>query len=205
MRNLYRALVAIAAVWAFSSSGQATVVSNTQVTVAPVNKVGANYDMNVIQVPPPETDYTEAWFAVTSSTIRAQTWNLDEGSDWYVVNSGDQFGPVTIAANAFTPILQVLLFPTPQPVVTLPQGEVYLGINTGTTFQSSKVRNVFGWLHLNHSGSTLTVIDSAMAYGEPGIIIGSTSPVPEPSFALGLVACSGLIVCRRRSVSCREN
>jgi hypothetical protein len=40
----------------------------------------------------------------------------------------------------------------------------------------------FGWTHLVADASgTLTVADSAMAYGELGIIVGTTQAVPEPS------------------------
>jgi hypothetical protein len=40
----------------------------------------------------------------------------------------------------------------------------------------------FGWAHigLNPAG-TFTVLDSAMAYGERGIVVGTTQAIPEPS------------------------
>lgn len=40
----------------------------------------------------------------------------------------------------------------------------------------------FGWAHLVADASgTLTVVESAITYGEQGIIVGTTQAVPEPS------------------------
>src|SRR5688500_6177303 len=50
------------------------------------------------------SDYTGVAFNYTGSEVSLDFINLDEGSDWYVVNPGDVFSPATIASGQFEPI-----------------------------------------------------------------------------------------------------
>jgi hypothetical protein len=60
-----------------------------------------------------------------------------------------------------------------------PSGDFFLGVHTGDSDGNS--RNIFGWVKLNYDGSSLTYIDSAMAYNETGILVGANTAVPEPA------------------------
>jgi hypothetical protein len=63
-------------------------------------------------------------------------------------------------------------------VINLSTGDFFLGVHTGN---DGNYRNIFGWVKLNYDGSSLTYIDSAVAYNETGILVGANTAVPEPA------------------------
>ncbi len=146
-------------------------------------------------------DYTSTWFAWDGENINVESFNIDEGSDWYVVQPGDVLGSASIGAGQFPVLVNMLDLETePEipPPVKVGAGnagsptEFYLGVTTG---QIGIVdRNVFGWIHLRDPLSTgqLEVIGSAVAYGSKGIVVGTTTVVPEPAslvlVVMGLVS-----------------
>lgn len=147
-------------------------------------------------------DWTGAGFDTASNSLTGITMTADEGSDWYLVNYGDEFSSVTIDDGLFTMVLGVTDAATlVTNTVAMPQGEFYLGVNTGLRFSGPMPsRDVYGWAHLSNNNGTLTMIDNAMAYGELGLYAGTAKAVPEPEptslLVIGLVA--ALVCCRRR-------
>ena len=177
-------------------SAQAIVISNTQILLSPSTQNGANYAITAIQAPD-EFDPTTLWFSkvdgIGKSTLTPITWNVDQEADYYLAQAGATFTAQTVAAGQFTP-----LFTTDTPYsldVTRP-GDFYLGVATSTG--TSSPRTVWGWVHLRNDASGLSVLGSAMAYGEGGIVIGTTTPVPEPGTFVQLgVGLAALAMLRR--------
>jgi hypothetical protein len=130
--------------------------------------------------------YPFPWQALTFTTT-----NIDEGSDWYLADYGDEFSTRTIEAGEFGP-----LWGTWQHETITVSGEFYLGVNTGKGYYEDEdgyfheLRDVFGWVKLRNTPEGIEQLDCAVAYGNGGIIIGTSTVVPEPS-QFGLVA--GLI------------
>ena len=85
--------------------------------------------------------------------------------------------------------------------------DFYLGTSTGEGYDpfmgvEKGRRTAFGWAHLKPSfpgSTTLVMLGNVMSYDSPGIIVGTTTLVPEPGvtalFAVGLI---GIVVRRHR-------
>jgi hypothetical protein len=181
----------------------AIVVSGTNVAILDPQPINSNssFDAQIQQVPDPKGDYTDVIFSYTGNKLGITFADYDEESDWYLAQAGDSFSASTIAANRFTPVY----FTEPNenvylPPVSIPQGNFFLAINTGKGFPygGPTFRNVFGWAEFNNTGAQLSLVDSAMAYGEQGIFIGSINPVPEPGLFPGFAFGALLLVGRPR-------
>jgi hypothetical protein len=153
-------------------------------------------------------DSTSVWFDYDGSHLTAVTWNLDEESDWYVVNPGDAFGFASLESGQFTPIFTTDNSRGP---VFVGDGEFYLGVSTSG--QGLPVpfpqRNVFGWVRLEGTAipgfppiipatGRLEMLGNAVAYNSLGIIVGTAEVVPEPSgITLGWLALVALGLFKR--------
>ena len=90
-------------------------------------------------------------------------------------------------------------------VLNLAVGEsVFLGyfddqnFNLGSSNSIPDITDNYGWLELGNTASGLQILDGATAIGFEGIVVGTTTAVPEPGSAtlvLGMVAATML---RRR-------
>jgi len=142
------------------------------------------------------TDPTSVWFVHNGTDLEIVSWNLDDESDWYLVQRGDTFSRDTINRGLFP-----VLFTTehPRPPVSIGTEDFYLGVNA-STFRGD--RDVFGWVEIGNSPDGLVQLDDATAYGV-GIIVGTTSVVSEPGALclLLLAAGSGLLAYRLRRQS----
>lgn len=145
-------------------------------------------------------NFTVANFTLAGSELKFDSASLDEGSSWYVVQPGDRFTLQTIASGQFTPL--VTLGPQPYPAVTVGEGDFYLGIQTFSFSFNAPSKWALGWVHLRSDGTELsphvTMISNVMSYDNRGIIIGTTTLVPEPS-GLATVAGLGLVAARHRT------
>lgn len=155
-------------------------------------------------------DFTSTWFETDAfSTLEVVSWNLDDESDWYVVQPGELFSAAGIAAGEY-PVLFTLDDPRPPvPLYFAPDGFLYLGFNTGVSYDDdwpvelADFRDVFGWLKLGLDHNFVWyAADSAAAYDATGIIVGTTVGVPEPSTAIlsGLAVAALAVACRHYSV-----
>jgi hypothetical protein len=157
---------------------------------------GIHFRLSKDGQPPPfsscvECD-TEVGFQYDGTKIKTSVIALDEQSDWFLVQPGNIFSDATIQAGQFPAILNVL--PPPQGgEVTVGPGEFYLGIRTGRGFvgPGQPRRNAYGWVHLRPENGALTMVQNVMSYNSRGIIVGTTTVVPEPA-ALALVAVAAL-------------
>jgi hypothetical protein len=174
---------------------RAVIISGTNITFGPPPIPifpAATHWAHVVQTL--NGDYTETWFKFTpaDSTLAAIQHSIDESSDWYLVPAGAPFSAASIASGQFAPLVVGKTFYPPAQVAT---GDFYLGVNTGTGFVELH-RSVFGWVKIHNDGATLTALDNAMAYGEPGIYIGTTIAVPEPAMSASYGIMSSLALAR---------
>jgi hypothetical protein len=149
-------------------------------------------------------DYTGSFFNydAANGTLKLVSWNIDEGSELVLAQPGD------IANSSFFP--STWTYPSTAMVPVYVGQDFYLAVATsslsdpGVTWDNFRNRTSFGWAHFRTDAEgKLTIVDSAMAFREPGIIVGTlTTPVPEPAtwafMSMGLLGV-GLARNRRQS------
>jgi hypothetical protein len=186
MRNRYATLAAVI----FVSTGvNASVISNTNINLHDGDPF-SDYALTVFQ-DEPATDPTTMWFNASGPTLSWANMNVDEGSEWYLTSLGDQFCQDTIQRSEFA----ALVSGNP---LSVGFGDFYLGVNTGNpdgTWGASGIppRNLYGWVHLQNVGGTITMLGNAMSYQGDGIVIGTTTVIPEPSISRLLTLSLGVV------------
>jgi hypothetical protein len=194
--NRVLALVAACVVLLVPSLADATtVLTNTNISLSADGGV-ADYVLTVYQ-DVAGTDPTSVFFDYDGTNVEIIAWNIDEESDWYLVDAGDEFSKQNIRSGLFT-----VLFTTdwPRGPISVGSGDFYLAVNTGQGFDASGPnRDHFGWIAVSSPMTGLVQSGNAMAYSSNGIVVGTVIPVPEPSTlmlaAIGLV---GIAAGRRR-------
>jgi hypothetical protein len=178
---------------AISANLQAqTVVQNSNLAISAYSgQPPANYAFTVYQNIA-GTDPTSVFFKYDGSHMQAINTNIDQGSDWYIVHSGDEFSRANVAAGQFPTLIQVSPgTPIPGPSLTVGTGDFWLGVATGTVLFGE--RTVYGWVHLHPTApfsTTLQMVDNVMTYNSLGVIVGTTTAlVPEPS-SIAMAACA---------------
>ena len=198
-----------------SLHANAVVIEKTNVLLSKADEQFAGFGDYVISVSQDQTgDMTSLIFTKSdnlifrTTTLTPTNWNVDEEAEYFLVSIGSTFTKDTIESGIFIPF-----FNTDQPhTITMPYnrfGSVfYLGINTGLGFNSNyePTRNVFGWVAIRNSSTGLSILNSAMAYNEAGIIISSLNalPIPEPksySMLSGGLVLLGFVFRRRTNVN----
>jgi hypothetical protein len=147
------------------------------------------------------TCITDVDFRFADGVLSPGAISLDEESDWYLVHAGDSFSSASIAGGSFPVLIDLSVSPGVNGgPITLGTADFYLGIRTGAGYHDtppySPNRNVYGWVHLQSIGDTLTMLGNALSYDSSGIIVGTTTVVPEPTTATLLLL--GMLGCGRR-------
>lgn len=189
----------------------------------------ADYSFALEQLPSTASfdDYTGVWFnfeynpSTFMASIHGVNTLLDEGSDWYFAHEGDLFGTQTIASNKFDPFIeltcdgcgtdfyQIEFSPTLDFVAGLEDGpfDFYLATATGNI-----PRTTFGWVKLQITQGffvwngkpvlyKLEMLDSRVAYNSRGIIVGTSTLIPEPASCTLLFAPIFMLTIARHSRS----
>jgi hypothetical protein len=119
---------------------------------------------------------------------------LDELLDLYLVQPGDVFSLATIRSSEFPTIFQAHPPQVARPFAYVGPSDFYLGVRTGAGFEPSGQpnRSAYGWVHLRPVNGMLTMVSNVMAYNSRGIVVGTSTVVPEPRSVAFLVI--GLIV-----------
>lgn len=143
----------------------------------------------------PDGDHTATFLRHNTAlnTLTYITQNLDEGSQLFLVQAGEVFTHASIAARpASSPSLYAEV---PITVGT----DFYLGVRTGSAsdpgydWRSPEGYTSFGWAHFREGpDGKLFIVDSAMAFREGGIVVGTMQAVPEPAAWAALMA--GLVL-----------
>ena len=155
------------------------VVEDTNLIFTPDSSVSSANLRGTIYQDIAATDITSAWFAYDGLNMTGVTSNLDAGSDWYLVSEDDEFGPTAIASGQFPPIIDCC--PTYHSAAV--GFDFFLGIAT-TSPQGFPDRDVFGWAHIVNG----VMVDNAIAYHSPGIIVGTSTILPEPAGSATAIA-----------------
>lgn len=152
------------------------------------------YVLSIEQYPPPGASPTAIFFDRSAQNLIYRTMNLDGGSYWYFAMSNDSFTPNNIAKGDF------ILFNQLDKSFQVPYGNFYFGVRTFSDF-GENIQG-FGWALMNNSVAGLTLLGSAITYDQPGIIIGTTTTVPEPvGMSLLLPALTILAFARTRKAA----
>jgi hypothetical protein len=174
---------------------QSAVVVDTNISLeSPAVSLGFEYSFTVEQYRPPGGNTTSIFFDRSAQNLIYRTRNLDGGSFWYFAELNDRFTPESIAEGEF------LLFNQRDQSFEVPYGNFYFGVRTFSDF-GEDIQG-FGWALLNHSEEGLTLLASAITHEQPGIIIGTTTTIPEPGpITLLMTAFANLALKRRRRVA----
>jgi len=181
-RVLVPALASLIATFALARPAAATVISG-KITVAAADNVaslGSNYQGTITQSLQPDT--TSGFFNYTGTTLKTVSSELDEGSNWFLTQPGQSFTGTQPAPILSSP-------------VSIPLGDVYLAVSTYSHLDPGYT--AYGWVHLQNTGTSLIQLDSAVAYREQGIVVGSAAAVPEPTSLALLGTATTLLLLRR--------
>jgi len=180
-----------AAVFAdFSVSPSTTTFGAT--TFSTLSQQGVGYavslDVSVVQVGP-------------QRQLRPITGTVGSPHSWYVVSQGTAFDPTWISTA--TPFASV---PAGQPTsfngsLPLTNGTVFfMGFWLDTGDNIPGAGDGFGWAKIQYTTSSgLVLLDTAVENSGHGIIVGTTTVVPEPSLhLLTAMGAAGLLFKRKR-------
>lgn len=147
-------------------------------------------------------DYTSSFwkYDAQAGTLRFVTLNADEGSVLFLVKPGEVVSQAMVNAPGIHSLGD-------SSAAVLVGKDFYLGAATsslsdpGVTWSNYQQRTSFGWAHFQaQADGSLKILDSAMAFREAGIVVGTLQAVPEPGtwmlMGLGLVGLGA--VARRR-------
>jgi hypothetical protein len=167
MKNIYLLL----SVFLFSiANAYGAILANTGVYFGGSN---GEYGLSLIQ-DTQINDYTSFFFNYKNGVFTAESANVDESSDWYLVYPGDNFNATSISEGEF-----LLLYKTSVARVTKSvSNDFYLGFATtasGPSY-SGPNRNIFGWVNLAEVNGELVMKQSAITYDEGGLIVAAPLP-----------------------------
>lgn len=158
----------------------------------------SNYSLRT-GTPPFGDDGTAVFLQYDSTRVVITGGLADEGANFFIVQPGDRVSKSPILAHEFPPL-------------THPNGyqhngnDFYIGIAAPLMqwqqFPPQELPympNEFGWVHLQPDGDQLRMLANVMSYESLGIIVGTSTLVPEPTTAaMAVTGVTAIAFLRRR-------
>jgi hypothetical protein len=197
MKSVARlAVLASAALYAIS--GHATVeAGHWTLTNTPTQPNGSNVTINLDQTI--GGDYTGSFltYTATTGTLRVVTINLDEGSQLFLAKAGTVFTNATATTPSFPSLMTASTSPVQVGKDFYIAGRTRSMTDPGFSWAQTDFYDSFGWAHVKvNAQGQLQILESAMAFRENGIVVGTTQAIPEPAtytlMGLGLVGMAAL-------------
>jgi hypothetical protein len=111
-----------------------------------------------------------ARFSYSGESIKLTDQSAGIHKEFYVAHFGDLLSEYTLLAGGLG---EPLLF---DKSVNVGSGEFFLGV-----WVRGYPAGEYGWVHLRLTNGVVTMVENVMAYNVPGIIVGTTTVVPEPA------------------------
>jgi hypothetical protein len=112
--------------------------------------------------------------------------------EWYPAQFGD------ILSDNTLPVGRDNVFLEPNPLY-VGSADFYLAIALKGGFPDPRPRRAFGWIHFRPVDGRIEMVSNVMAYNVPGLIVGMSTVVPEPTTAAIILAILAISVCERRN------
>ena len=117
----------------------------------------------------------------SDQTLSVTAVTADWGSDWFLTQPGDVFSAATIEAGVFPVLINNAPSPRGTGELSVGPNDFYFGVRTDTVYRPDRPnRRAYGWVHLRPVDGTLGMVGNVMSYESTGIIVGTTTLVPEP-------------------------
>ncbi len=129
----------------------------------------------------------------SSLVLSAYAATVGIGEEWYSVTNGTVLSPAT--QSSLTPFANNLTAPFYPGQIQLSLGQdFYLGF-----WLQEPPNNEYGWAHLEYTANGLGLLGNEIEDTGSGIIVGTTTVVPEPSaLYLAVLAILPLLACSKR-------
>ena len=151
-------------------------LSNAAVGISHITSAGGN--IFYVDQKFDKSDYTGFLFSfISGSTYQYGGSFLDEGLDMYRVFSGNTFTPAAISNGNFVEFTLNSNYSFPS--------TFYVGLETPSRDAGfATLSPAYGWARIGNSGGVLSILDHAIDYGGHGLIVGTTTVIPEPSASI---------------------
>lgn len=138
-------------------------------------------------------------YSPASGTLSFVTLNVDEGSELFLAQAGSSFTNATAASPAFVSLFSTSTTPIKVGTDFYLAGRTRSMTDPGFSWSQTDFYSSFGWAHVKvDAQGKLQILDSAMAFREGGIVIGTTQAIPEPgTYALMGIGLVGMACLRK--------
>ncbi len=191
-RMLFSGIVCICSSWSNIALGT-TIVENDNMEFYFGESFDGDYELSArIYQDVGAGNPTGVVFKYDRGFLEPYVTNVDEGSDWFLVEPGNAFSRESIEREEF-PVFFNVPGPTGGEPIFVGTGEFYLGVRTSDKGIRPEERDIFGWARIRHTEENmLEMVENVVSYDSPGIIVGTTRIVPEPN-TLTLAAMAGML------------
>lgn len=193
------AVLASTALYAMSSHAVVEAGHWSVTNIATPSSNGGNVAITLDQTIAGDYTGTILNYAPASGTLSFVTLNVDEGSELFLAQAGSSFSNATAATPAFVSLFSTSTTPIKVGTDFYLAGRTRSMTDPGFSWSQTDFYSSFGWAHVKvDAQGKLQILDSAMAFREGGIVIGTTQAIPEPgTYALMGIGLVGMACLRK--------